>query len=240
MGTEKELATAFAPGGTLRVAINLGNPVLAWRRDGELAGLQVELAREIAGRFGLEAELLAIEGAASCVATLRSGDADLGFFAVDPARSEGLRFTKPYAEIEGAYVVRKGSPISAISEVDRKGLRIMVGKGSAYDLYLTRNIVDAEIVRCAGTKEVIPAFLDSGCEVAAGLRQGLEAELAGRGDLRILPGRFMVIEQAIAVPADRPLEVGEALDGFVADIKASGWLRRSMEGLGMKGVGIAP
>jgi polar amino acid transport system substrate-binding protein len=138
----------------LRAAINLGNPVLAGRDEvsGEPAGVSVDLARELAGRLGVPVELAAFDRAAESVDAVRAERADIGFFAIDPARGEGLLFTAPYVLIEGSYLVPSSSPVTGITQVDDAGRRISVGAGSAYDLFLTREIRHAEIVRCPGAR----------------------------------------------------------------------------------------
>ncbi|HWT17364.1 MAG TPA: transporter substrate-binding domain-containing protein, partial [Variovorax sp.] len=146
------LVSAFAPGGTLRASINLGNPILANKdaATGEPVGVSIDLAREFARRLGVGIELVVFEKAAASVDAVKNEKADIGFFAIDPARSEGLLFTAPYVLIEGSYLVRESSPLTDNAQVDAKGHRISVGAGSAYDLFLTREIGQAEIVRLQG------------------------------------------------------------------------------------------
>jgi len=171
------LHEAFTPTGKLRASINLGNPILANRREnGEVFGVSIDLARELATRLGAELELVVVDGAAKSVDAVRSGRADIGFFAIDPARSDGIQFTPPYVMIEGSYLVRQDSPLHANEEVDRAGQRIAVGGGSAYDLYLSRNIKVAQLVRVATSQAVVPALLEQNLEVAAGVRQQLESD----------------------------------------------------------------
>ena len=143
---------AFAPGGTLRASLNLGNPVLANMDPvtGEPVGVSIDLAREFARRLGVKIELVTFEKAAASAETLRNDNADIGFFAVDPARSEGLMFTAPYVLIEGSYLVPESSALTGNPQIDSTGNRIAVGAGSAYDLFLTREIRQAEIVRFPG------------------------------------------------------------------------------------------
>lgn len=87
------LARTFAPGGAPRASINLGDPTLAHRdpASGESSGVSVDLAREFGRRLGVPVELVAFERAALSVDAVRAERADIGFFAVDPARGEGLR-----------------------------------------------------------------------------------------------------------------------------------------------------
>src|SRR5690606_5895683 len=122
----------------LRASINLGNPILAGRdpASGAARGVSVDLARAFAERLGVEVELLVFDTAAASVEAVSQERADIGFFAVDPRRGEHIAFTAPYVLIEGAYLVRADAPLAANEEVDRPQHRVVVGQGSAYDLYL--------------------------------------------------------------------------------------------------------
>jgi polar amino acid transport system substrate-binding protein len=234
--------TAFAPGGTLRAAINLGNPVLAGRDEvsGEPAGVSVDLAREFAGRLGVPVELVAFERAAASVDAVRAERADIGFFAIDPARGEGLLFTAPYVLIEGGYLVPSSSRVTEIAQVDDAGRRISVGEGSAYDLFLSREIRHAEIVRCPGAPAALEALRAGAVEVAAGIRQVLEAEAGRAPGVRVLPGRFMVIQQAMGLPAGRGPQARQLLAAFVEEMKASGFVADALRRHRVDGAIVAP
>ncbi len=237
------LVAAFAPTGVLRASINLGNPILAGRdaSTGEPAGVSVDLARAFADRMGVEVELKVFEKAAASVEAVRKEEADIGFFAIDPARSEGLSFTAPYVLIEGSYLVPAGSALKANEEVDREGLRVAVGSGSAYDLFLTRELKKAQIVRVAGAKGVMEALRAGNVEVAAGIRQVLQAEAqADSSGLRLLPGRFMVIQQAMGTPASSGAEAAAALSAFVEEMKASGFVADALARHKVHGASVAP
>jgi polar amino acid transport system substrate-binding protein len=236
------VVTAFAPTGTLRASINLGNPILANRdaASGEAAGVSIDLARAFAARLGVPLELICFDKAAASVDTVRAERADIGFFAIDPARSEGLAFTAPYVLIEGSYLVPAASPIRDNEAVDREGQRIAVGIGSAYDLFLTRAIARAEIVRVEGSTGVMRSLRTGAVEVAAGIRQVLEAEAAQDATLRLLPGRFMVIQQAMGMPAGRGAPAAAALARFVEEMKASGFVADALARHGIQGASVAP
>lgn len=235
-----EVVRGFAPSGRLRACINLGNPILA-RRDGDgVAGVSVDLARALAAQLGVALETVVVEAALKSVETVRSGAADIGFFAVDPARSQGIAFSAPYVLIEGAYLVRQASPLTANEQVDRAGTKVMVGRGSAYDLYLSRQLKAATLLRTTTSQQVVPDFLAQGADVAAGVKQQLVADAARLGGLRLLPGRFMVIEQAMGVQAGRGAAVEAALRAFVEKAKASGFLAEALARHRIDGAGVAP
>ena len=237
------LIAAFAPTGVLRASINLGNPILAGRdaSTGEPAGVSVDLARALADRLGVGVELKVFEKAAASVEAVRKEEADIGFFAIDPARSEGLSFTAPYVLIEGSYLVPAGSALKSNEEVDREGLRVAVGSGSAYDLFLTRELKKTQVVRVAGAKGVMEALRAGNVEVAAGIRQVLQAQAqADSIGLRLLPGRFMVIQQAMGTPASRGAEAAAALSSFVEEMKASGFVAEALARHKVQGASVAP
>jgi polar amino acid transport system substrate-binding protein len=231
----------LAPAGKLRAVINYGNPVLA-RKDaatGEPAGVSVDLARELARRLGVEVELVTVTSAGQSVETLANGRVDVGFFAIDPLRAATTAYTGPYVQIEGAYLVPNESPIRANEEVDREGIRVAVGSGSAYDLYLTRELKKAKIERATTSGAVVDYFLANRLEVAAGVKQQLEADLARIPGLRLLPGRFMVINQAMGMA--RGKEAGARyLTAFVEEMKASGFVRDALKRHGVEGAMVAP
>ncbi|WP_256069929.1 MULTISPECIES: transporter substrate-binding domain-containing protein [unclassified Streptomyces] len=235
------LVSAFAPGGTLRASINLGNPVLAHRdAGGEPAGVSVDLAREFARRLGVPVELVAFERAAASVDAVRDERADVGFFAVDPARGAGLLFTAPYVLIEGSYLVPESSALTENAQVDAEGQRVSVGAGSAYDLFLSREIRRADIVRFPGAGPALAAVRSDEVEVAAGIRQLLESEAQRAPGVRVLPGRFMVIQQAMATPAGRGSRAQGLLASFVEEMKAGGFVAAALRHHGIEGAIVAP
>lgn len=235
-------ASAFAPSGTLRASINLGNPILANRdpASGEAVGVSVDLARALAQRLGLPVELVVFDKAAQSVDAVKNGAADIGFFAIDPARGEGLNFSAPYVLIEGSYLVRQDSPLQDNAEVDRPGTRVAVGAGSAYDLFLTRELKQAHIERVANAPAVLAALQAGQVEVAAGIRKLLEDWARQHAALRLLPGRFMVIQQAMGLPAGRGPEAAAVLAAFVEDMKASGFVADALARHGIVGGTVAP
>ncbi|MEJ8851351.1 transporter substrate-binding domain-containing protein [Variovorax rhizosphaerae] len=240
--TDPSLARAFAPTGVLRASINLGNPILANRdkASGEPVGVSIDLARALGERLGLAVELVVFEKAAQSVDAVRNAKADIGFFAIDPARSEGLSFTAPYVLIEGCYLVKADAALSDNTEVDRAGLRVGVGTGSAYDLFLTRELQHATIERSTHVPDVLTALLEGRIDVAAGIRTMLDGWAVQHGGLRLLPGRFMVIQQAMGVPADRGPGAASALAAFVEEMKASGFVAASLKRHGIVGGSVAP
>ena len=236
------LASTFAPTGTLRASINLGNPILANRNadGGEPFGLSIDLARGLAQALSLPIELVVFDTAARSVEAVEQGQADIGFFAIDPKRGEQIAFTAPYVLIEGSYLVRQDSPLQANAEVDRPGTRVVVGKGSAYDLFLTRELKAAEILRAPSSPAVVEVFSEQHADVAAGVRQQLESDLARLPGHRLLPGRFMVIRQAMGLLKARGAAAAAFLADYVERQKASGFVGQVLARHGIQGASVAP
>jgi polar amino acid transport system substrate-binding protein len=239
MKVRNGLAAEAAPLGKLRLSINVGNPILARKTDGGAEGVSVDLGRAFAQRLGLEAELLVFASAGDSVEAVRGQQADLGFFAIDPKRSDGIAFSAPYVLIEGAYLVKDSSPLASNGDVDHSGTRVVVGKGSAYDLFLTRELKNADIERAPTSPAVVDHFLACGADVAAGVKQQLEFDAARLGGLRLLPGRFMVIQQATGVPDGRSATAA-ALRAFIEEMKSNGFVAQALVRHGIQGASVAP
>jgi polar amino acid transport system substrate-binding protein len=235
------LAGQLAPHGVLRVAINLGNPVLAGLdAAGEPSGISADLSRKLATQMGLGIEWRVFKKADESVQCVRADEADIGFFAIDPVRGEGLHFSPPYVQIEGAYMVRNDSPLQSNDEVDQAIHRVTVGAGSAYDLFLTRHLKHAAIVRAPTSPAVVDVFMAQQLEVAAGVKQQLQADAQRLPDVRLLPGRFMVIHQAMGMPTKRSAPARQFLNAFVEDAKRSGWVAEAFVRHAIQGAAVAP
>jgi polar amino acid transport system substrate-binding protein len=222
------VAANLAPGGTLRAAVNLGNPVLAQGTAAAPTGVAVDIAREIGTRLGLPVEFACFDAARDSFAAVTTGRADICFLAIEPARAAEVTFTAPYVLIEGVYAVSEQSPLIAVADVDRPGVRIGVKLGSAYDLFLTRTLQHATVVRgTEGTTE----FLTGNLEAAAGVREPMTEFVGSHPGFRLVEGRFMEIPQAVGTAASKRPETTSFLHGLVEELKAVGFvadaLRRS-------------
>lgn len=240
---DPKMIQSFAPTGTLRVGINLGNPVLAGldAATQKPKGVTIDIANEIGKRSGIPVELVPFQTAGSTVDAIKTGNIDMIFVAIDPVRGADVSYTPPYIQIEGAYMVKANSPLKTNEEVDRPGVEIVVGKGSAYDLYLTREIKNAALLRAASSQAVIDDFMAGKGNVAAGVKQQLESDAKRYQDLRMLPGRFMVINQAIGIPKARPdyEKTTAYLSKIITDLKSSGFVAEAMKRHNIQGAKVA-
>jgi polar amino acid transport system substrate-binding protein len=237
-----DILRALTPTGKLRASINLGNPILANRNalTGLPFGVSIDLANSLAKILDVEIELVMFDAAGKSVEAVKDERADIGFFAIDPLRGEGISFTAPYVLIEGSYLVPQNSAIQSNDEVDREGFRVAVGMGSAYDLFLTRELKQAEIVRALTSPTVVDLYVDQKLEVAAGVKQQLESDVARFSGHRLLPGRFMVIQQAMGTPKSRGSGAAQYLADYVEEMKASGFVANALQRHRIEGASVAP
>jgi polar amino acid transport system substrate-binding protein len=231
----------LAPTGKLRAAINLGNSVLAQKKDnGEIGGVTADLARELAKRAGVQLELVPFEAAGKVFEALKSNAWDIAFLAIEPVRAAEIAFTAPYVIIEGVYMVPKGSPLKTVADVDREGVRIAVNKNSAYDLFLTRTLKNAKLVR---SENGIELFVKDKLEAAAGVKQPLVLYAKSHPDVQVMDGRFMEIQQAMGTPKAR-YQGREAapryLAAFVEEMKASGFVADALKRSNQPDAAVAP
>jgi polar amino acid transport system substrate-binding protein len=235
------LRNELAPTGKLRVGINYGNPVLATRdpASDELRGVAVDLARELGRRVDLPVELVGFDAAGKMFEAVRAGAWDVAFLAIDPGRADEIDFTAAYIEIEGTYLVPAGSPFHAIEEIDRDKMRVGISAKSAYDLFLSRTMQRAELVRASGPDAAFELLMTGQVDVLAGVRQHLVANSVKLPGSRVFADRFMAIEQALGIPKGRA-EAARYLREFIEEVKASGVVARAIERAGVSGVAVAP
>ena len=231
----------LAPSGKLRIGINYGNAVLAKRdgASGELRGVAVDLARELGRHCQLAVELVAFESAGKMAAAVKAGAWDAAFLALEPGRAGEIAFTAPYLLIEGTYLTPAGSPIQSIADVDRPGTRIGVSRGSAYELFLSRNLRQAQTIKAENPNTTFDLLIDGKVDVVAGVRQALLANAAKLPGSRVFDERFMAIEQAMGMPHGRAAGL-KCLRQFIEDVKASGFVAQALERADIRGVAVAP
>ena len=236
-----DVVRALAPDGRLRAAINFGNPILANKdaKTGEPVGVSIDLARELGRRLNLPVDLVTFTAAGKVVEAVTANQVSIAFVAIDPQRAVSTFYTAAYVVIEGAYLVRNDSLLTANEAVDRAGQRIVAAKSSAYDLYLSREIKNATIVHAPTSQAVTDTFLAQNMEVAAGVKQQLQMDTARVSGVRLLPGRFMVINQAMGTPIARAA-AGDYLKAFIEEMKASGFVAASLARHGIQGADVAP
>ena len=241
LGITPDLVRILAPTGRLRAAINVGNPILAnLDAQGQPVGVSIDMAQALADRLGVPLEMSLFKAAAASVEAVTQRQADVGFFAIDPVRGAGIDFTAAYVVIEGAYLVRQESLVQSNEQVDVPAHRIAVAKGSAYDLFLSREIQQARLVHTPYSNEVVNLFLEQGLDVAAGVKQQLESDARRVDGLRLLPGRFMLIQQAMGLPKGGPPQALALLRRYVEAQKASGFVQASLTRHRIEGAAVAP
>lgn len=230
----------LAPSGTLRVGINFGNALLANRKaGGEQGGIAVDLARELARRLDLPINIVPYESAGAMADGAKGGAWDVAFLAADPGRAGEIAFTPAYVEVESTYLVPAGSPIQTMTDVDRPGVRIAVSEKSAYDLFLSRDLKQATLVRTPGIDASAAMMFRDKLDALAGLKPVLVDLAEQHPGARVIDGHFTSVRQAVGTPKNR--DAGAAyLRRFVEDIKASGLVASAVQRNGIRGVTVAP
>jgi polar amino acid transport system substrate-binding protein len=231
----------LAPTGTLRAGINYGNFILATKNaaTGESRGVAIDLTRELAQRLGVPFGLVAYTSVAAMVDAAKTGAWDIAFLGIDPAREGDIGFSAAYLEIEATYLVRGESALRRVAEVDRAGVRVAAPARANYELYLSRGLQRAELVRAPNADAAFDLLVTGKADALAGLTQaliGLADKLPGA---RMLDGHFMKVPQAVGVPRGRDGALAY-LRGFVEDAKKSGLVARAIERIGARGVSVAP
>ena len=231
----------LAATGALRAAINFGNPVLAAKdpATGEPSGLSTDLARELARRLGVAIEYVRYDSAGKVVEGLKSAAWDVCFLAIDPLRAADISFTAPYVVIEGVYMVADASPVRDNADVDRLGHHVGVIVGSAYDLFLSRELKRATIVRTASADAVMDLWIAGKLDVVAGVKPQLETDARRVGGLRLLPERFMAINQAMGTRRDRHAGA-KYVHAFLRKMKSSGFVAKAFVRNRVEGASMAP
>ena len=235
------LRTEFAPSGTLRAAVNFGNIVIAQKdpAGGDPRGVGPDLARELARRLGVPIQYVLYDTAGKVAAGVKQGEWDVAFLAVDPERAGEIAFSAPYVQIEGTYLVRRDSPLRRIEDFDREGVKIHVGLKTAYDLFLTRHIKRATLLRSGTSQAAIDEFATGKTDAVAGVKNTLVAAALKDPALRVIDGNFMVIGQASGVPKGREA-AARYLEDFIEEAKASGFVARCLEKSGITDATVAP
>ena len=206
---------------------------------GEPEGVSIDLARELGRWLSVPVRLVTYDAAGKVVAAVATGAWDVAFLARDPARATDILFTTPYVIIEGTYLVREQAPFHSVDELDRPGIRIAVGKGAAYDLYLTRTLRHAALVRSDTSAGAVDLFLEAGLDAAAGVRHPLVEFARSHPGVRVIEGRFTAIEQAVATPRSRTA-AWRYLEEFIERMKASGFVADALARSGQRDASVAP
>jgi polar amino acid transport system substrate-binding protein len=231
--------TELAPTGKLRVGINYGNFLLVTRHsDTEYTGIAVDLGRELGQRLGAPVDLVPFATAGKLADAVKAGAWDVAFLGNEPQRAAEIAFSPAYLEIEAGYLVPAGSPIRTMADVDRPGVRIATAVNSAYDLYLSRNIKHATLVRANAIQGSYDVFVKDKLEVLSGLKPRLLTDAQTLPGSRILDGRFTVVQQSVGTPQGRPAAAGY-LSEFAKEVKTSGFVAQAIARHKVRGVSVA-
>ena len=234
------LRSEFAPTGTLRVGLNMSNFLLT-RTDaatGKPLGVAHDLGQELARRLGLPIQFVPHPNPGALADAATKNIWDVGCLGAEPQRANEIDFTAAYVEIESTYLVPAGSALKHANEVDRKGIRIIVPAKAAYELYLSRTINHAELIKEAGADASFKRFVDEKFDALAGLKPRLISDQAKLPGSVIVEGSFTAVQQAAGVPKGRA-NAAKYLAAFIEDVKASGLVAKAIAENRVVGLSIA-
>lgn len=236
----KDVIAELAPTGKLRAAINLGNTLLVTGKSvsGDPEGVAPDMAREVANRLGVPVSYVPYPRPGDLADDVATDKWDIGLIGADPKRAEKIAFTPPYVEIEATYLVPAGSPIMTLADVDRPGVRIVVSARSAYDLWLSRNIKHAELVRENSIEACYKRFVEDRFEVLSGLRAILMSDAETLPGSRVLDGWFTTAQQAIGT-ASQNRAATAFLREFVTEAISGGLVAQLIERHRARGLTVA-
>jgi polar amino acid transport system substrate-binding protein len=231
----------LAPTGKLRAGINYGNPLFTVRnpKTGEESGIAVDLAREFARRLGVPIELVSYNSGGQLTAGLAAGGWDMAILAFEQGRTKEINFSAPFAETDATYLVHAGSRLRTAADVDQKGVRIAVSSNGGNDLFLTRTLKNATLVRASSPEAAFKLFVAEKLDAYANLKPGLLDNADQLPGSRVVDGRYTVIGYAAGVPKGRDAGA-KYLREFIEDTKASGLIARLIEKSGIRGLAVAP
>ncbi len=237
----RSIVDQLAPTGVLRAGINMSNFLLVSGASpsGDPQGVAPDMARAIADRLGVPVAYVTFPRPGHLADAAEDDVWDIGLIGAEPARAKKIAFTAAYAEIASTYLVPAGSPLQTIEQVDRPGIRIAVTDRTAYELWLSRNIKHAELVKSQSLDAALEQFTAEKLDALAGLRPRLLKDVENLPGARILDGQFSAVQQAVGTL--RTHEAGAVfLQGFVEEAKASGLVASLIERHKIQGLSVAP
>lgn len=227
----------LAPTGKLRAGMNLGNTLFTTKdpATGELRGVSVDVMRELASRLGVPVEFIVYPTPGEVADAVQKGTWDVAILAIEQSRAQTIAFSPPITEVEATYAVHKDSPLRSVEQVDASGIRISAQEKAGYELYLTRTLRNATLIRPKGFQGSIDLFNDRGADAVAGLKPMLLESMDKMPDARLVEGRFMVVNHGLGISRERSA-AAEYLKAFVREMNASGFVARSIEQHGVQGL----
>ena len=236
-GVPDAIRSDLAPNGRLRAGMNLGNALFTTKdpTTGELRGVSVDLMRELASRLGVPVDFVIHATPGDVADASERGTWDVAVLAIEQTRAEKIAFSPAMTEIEATYVVHKDSVLQSAGQVDTAGIRISAAEKAGYELFLTRTLRNATIVRTKGFRASVDLFNERRADALAGLKPALLESMDRMPDARILEGKFMTVNHGLGTPRDR-LVAAEYLKAFVNEVNASGFVTRSIARHGVQGL----
>jgi len=242
--TPSSAATSeLVPTGTLRATFIATNPVqgIIDAKTGAIKGPADELTRELGKRLGVPVKVTPANGVPGVLASVKNGEADVGYLAFDPGRAAEVDYSQIYSLAQNTYMVLENSPLKSVADIDRPGIRLGTTQGDTGDLFLTRTLKNVEFKRSKdGNMDVAIQMLRAGEIDAYGTNRQRLYELAQRNPgLRLLPDNFFGVPQAIIVKKGNAALLA-VVERMLDQARTSGLIAGAIKNAGLVGVDVAP
>ena len=224
------ISNKIAPLGVLRVGLNMSNFLLVSGEDklGFPEGVSPDVGKKIAEELNVACKLVKF-GRPGLLADAVNDDLwDIGNIAYEKERSKTIDFSDPYVNIDANFIYKNKDNFKSNEEINSPGIKIAVAERSAYDLWLTDNFKNVEIIRAPSIDESHNLFRNNKVDVLAGLKPKLIDELAINNDFKIITNPFTFIKQSVGVKKGNP-EILEFLNRFISKLIREGYIKELLK-----------
>ena len=226
----ESISNIIAPKNVLRIGINMSNFLLV-NKDSTFSkpeGLSPEIGKLLAKELGINYEFVTFKNPGLLADAIDYDKWDVGNFAFEKKRAEIIDFSNPYVNIDANFLLRKNSEINQNNDVDNKNNKIAVVNRSAYDLWLSDNYKNAEIIRAKTINETHNLFYNHDANILAGLKPKLLEELKNNNEFKLIDEPFTFIKQSIGIKKGKPKAI-DFINSFVSKIIKDGTIKNLLE-----------
>ena len=224
------ISKKLLPTGELRVGLNMSNFLLVNSKDsnGLPAGVSPDVGKKLAEELNVNCKLVKFERPGLLADAVNDDLWDVGNIASEKERSKTIDFSDPYVNIDANFIFRNKDNFTSNEEINSPGIKIVVAERSAYDLWLTENFKNVELIRASSIEESHDLFRNNKADVLAGLKPKLIDELAINNDFKIITNPFTFIKQSVGVKKGNP-EILEFLNRFISKLIREGYIKELLK-----------
>lgn len=238
---QTSMNSEIAPTGKFRVGMNGNNGTLTIRNaDGTLAGMSVDLGGFIAGKLGVPFEPVLYPNSSPFTKSFGAQNWDIIITGKNAVVAKLVDFSSDLFFIEYVYLAAPGAEFADVSAVDRPGVRIAVPRNASADVYLTRTLKSATLVRLDGDANDAIDFLRAGKADVYGSGINTLRPMVERLPGSKILGAFNIVTFSVAMRPGLSAAARVQLTRWVEEAKAAGIVQKALEQAGAKGVRVAP